>query len=122
MSPAVHNLYTATAVKGLAGGALPRTRLAEDDLGVSGAAGSMSTARDWGVAQQYAGKGAAIVVQPETEWIDRGDGLSELSQYLGEEEVCVGPLTSLQVVSTAIDGPTFVVSIVAYLKSLCTTN
>jgi hypothetical protein len=103
----------ATVFRGFSGGVLPDEFMRENHLGVKGAVecAFMSTTLDWAVAQTYAGTGVAVIMQLDMGMVDRGADLSELSQYPTEKEVCFGPLTSLQVMSTHVHGPAMLVKV-----------
>eukprot|EP00966_Prymnesium_polylepis_P100399 2325669-Prymnesium_polylepis.1 len=73
----------------------------------------MSTSLERGPAIDYAGGGDGVVgilLEMELGMTSRGADLEWISQYPGEKEVLLPPLTALEVVGTRVEGSLLVVS------------
>merc|ERR1719203_275687 len=76
--------------------------------------GFMSTTANREVAMTYAkgdGKSVGIVFEIKLGMIDRGADLEWLSQYPHEKEICMPPLTGLEVQGTYVDSSVLVVDV-----------
>ena len=91
--------------RGLGGMLLPQKFWSEDAYGCRGGVelGIMSTTTTRGIAVQYSGaeKGRPTIFEIEVGQVDRGAPLRWVSQYPGEDEIVMPPLSNLEVVGDA---------------------
>ena len=84
---------------------LPQKFWREDAYGCRGGVelGIMSTTTTRGIAVQYSGaeKGRPTIFEIEVGQVDRGAPLRWVSQYPGEDEIVMPPLSNLEVVGEA---------------------
>ena len=105
--------------RGLSGYILPAEFWMEDEYGAKGGVefGIMSTTTDKVVAIQYSSHGRVpTIFEIEIGQVDRGAELKWISQFPGEEEVVMPPLSNLEVIGapylTRFDGATTQVLVV----------
>ena len=97
--------YDRKVYRGLGGMLLPQEFWKEDPFGCRGGVefGIMSTTTTREVAIQYSGveKGRPTIFEIEVGQVDRGAPLRWVSQYPGEDEIVMPPLSNLEVVGDA---------------------
>ena len=86
--------------RGLGGMLLPKAFHDKNELGCMGGVerAFMSTTTKREIAVQYSGKKTPTIFQISIGQIDMGASLNVLSQYAGEEEILMPPLSNLEVV------------------------
>lgn len=100
--------------RGLSGGVLPKQFLEANRLNIRGGIefGFTSTTTNRNVAVSYSqGRTAKMIFELQLGMIDKGADLAWLSQYPHEKEICLTPLTGMEVMGTSIQGDTLVVSL-----------
>lgn len=94
-----------TVFRGLGGMMLPEAFHQPDEFGCRGGVefAFLSTTTKREVAVQYSGTGAGLptIFEIAVGQVDRGASLKVLSQYAGEEEILMPPLSNLEVVGDA---------------------
>merc|ERR1719346_2804 len=107
-------LPATTVYRGVAGGKLPDKFWDPNEFNVRGGVefAFMSTTTKQDVAMQYVGgSSVGTVFEIKLGMVDRGADLSWLSQYPHEAEICFGPLTGLEVLSTRVQKSALVVDV-----------
>ncbi|CAK0838498.1 unnamed protein product [Prorocentrum cordatum] len=95
--------------RGVERGMLPECFWEANDFNVRGGVefAFMSTTTERDVAIFYSGAekdgNVSTIIEGQLGMVDRGADLSSLSQYPHEKEICFGPLTSLEVLSTRVE-------------------
>ena len=90
--------------RGLGGMLLPKAFHDKNELGCMGGVerAFMSTTTKREIAVQYSGKKTPTIFQISIGQIDMGASLNVLSQYAGEEEILMPPLSNLEVVGAHV--------------------
>ena len=108
-------LTVATTVwRGVYGGVLPRDFWRPNEYNVRGGVewAFLSCTTDYKVAFTYAssGSGPGIVFEFQQGMVDRGADLSWCSQYPHEREILFAPLSTLEILTTRVEGATLIIS------------
>ena len=100
--------------RGVSGGVLPREFWKPNEYNVRGGVewAFLSCTTDYQVAFGYASSngGPGMVFEMQMGMVDRGADLSWLSQYPHEKEILFSPLSTLEVLSTRVEGATLIIS------------
>merc|ERR1712190_390786 len=108
-------LPAVTVCRGIANGLLPKAFWTPNEQNICGGVefGLMSTTQDHQVAKKYSksANGVSTILEMQLGMADRGADLSWLSQYPHEREICFGPLTGIEVLSTRVERTMLVVDV-----------